>query len=163
MAPGVRLVRRGAGIWVSIQLRSTSRPQFLTISSLLLINILGQGIANVLSRRGFAPMLWPGFTPYEISKLVFDRDFFQRLADVHWPNVWRVRDIDDGPGWQAIFSILSLVGYPMLAAALTWDSLRRFEIVAGRARRRRQPHPASAPGDPVGSPKESLPPLFPDC
>ena len=63
------------GVWISIQLRSTWRAQFLTISSLLLVNIAGQGIANTLSRRGFAPMVWPGFTPYEISKLVFDRDF----------------------------------------------------------------------------------------
>ena len=62
----------------------------------------------MLSRQGFAPMVWPGFTPYEISKLVFDRYFFERLADTQWPQVWRVRDIDDGPGWLAIFSILSL-------------------------------------------------------
>jgi hypothetical protein len=132
------------GVWVSIQLRSTWRAQFLTVASLLLFNIAGQGIANTLSRPGFAPLVWPGFTPYEISKLVFDRYLLDRLADTEWPQVWRIRDIDNGPGWLAIFSILSLVGYTMLAAALTWDSLRRFRIAAGRARRPRHPHPALA-------------------
>jgi hypothetical protein len=143
------------GIWVSIQLRSTWRAQFLTVSSLLLINVAGQGIANILSRQGFAPMIWPGFTPYEISKLVFDRYFLLRLAETHWPHVWWVRDIDDGPGWQAIFSILSVVGYATLAAALTWDALRRFEIVAGRARRPGRPHLAPVRDDPARWPAES--------
>ena len=58
------------GIWISVQLRSTWRAQFLTMASLLLINVFGQGLLNMLSRFGYAPQLWPGFTPYEISKLV---------------------------------------------------------------------------------------------
>jgi hypothetical protein len=36
-----------------------------------------------------------------------------------------------------MFSIMSLVVYALLALLLTWDTLRRFEIVAGRARRKR--------------------------
>ncbi len=132
------------GVWVSIQLRSTWRAQFLTIASLLLVNIAGQAIANFLPRHGFAALVWPGFTPFEISKLVFDRYFFDQLADAEWPQVWRIRDIDNGPGWLAIFSILSLAGYTMLAAALTWDLLRRFRIAAGRAQRPRRPHRAWA-------------------
>ncbi len=60
------------GIWISIQLRSTWRAQFLTISLLLLVNLIGQGVINMLAPRGFAPLDWPGFTPYEVSKLVMD-------------------------------------------------------------------------------------------
>jgi ABC-type transport system involved in multi-copper enzyme maturation permease subunit len=129
------------GVWVSIQLRSTWRAQFLTISGLLLINLAGQGIINTASRRGYAPLIWPGFTPYEISKLVFDPYYFGRLADLPWPQLWRIRDLDDGPAWLAVLSLASLAGYPTLAALLTWDSLRRFPIAAGRARRPGHPHP----------------------
>ena len=68
------------GVWISLQLRSTWRAQFLTIASLLLINVTGQGVLNALSRFGFAPQVWPGFTPYEISKLLLDPQFIQRLA-----------------------------------------------------------------------------------
>jgi ABC-type transport system involved in multi-copper enzyme maturation permease subunit len=137
------------GVWVSIQLRSTWRAQFLTISGLLLMNVAGQGIANTLSRAGFAPQVWPGFTPYELSKLVFDPYLFERVAETQWPQIWRIHDIDSGPGWLATFSILSLAGYATLGAALTWDSLRRFKIAAGRARRPRRPHPARAEPEPL--------------
>ena len=58
------------GLWISLQLRSTWRSQFLTMACLLLINVFGQGVLNMLSRFGFAPQLWPGFTPYEIYKLL---------------------------------------------------------------------------------------------
>ena len=34
------------GVWISLQLRSTWRAQFLTIASLLLINVTGQGVLN---------------------------------------------------------------------------------------------------------------------
>jgi hypothetical protein len=127
------------GVWVSIQLRSTWRAQFLTIACLLLINVVGQGLANALNRHGYAPMVWAGFTPYELSKLVFDPYVLRSPPEIRWPAFWWLRDINDGPGWLAIFSIVSLIGYPMLAAALTWDALRRFSIVAGRARRPRRP------------------------
>ncbi len=68
------------GLWISLQLRSTWRAQFLTIACLLLINVLGQGMLNVLSRFGYAPQLWPGFTPYEIAKLVLDPQFLEYLS-----------------------------------------------------------------------------------
>ncbi len=123
------------GIWISIQLRSTWRAQFLTIAALLLVNVSGQGIINMLSIRGFAPQLWPGFTPYEVGKLVMSTDILQRLSQASWPHLWRFWALDDGLGWLTIFSVISLMAFAVLAAFLTWDALRRFEIVAGRARR----------------------------
>ncbi len=123
------------GIWISIQLRSTWRSQFLTIAALLLVNVSGQGIINTLSIRGFAPQLWPGFTPYEVGKLVLGTEILNRLSQEPWPQAWRIWSLDDGLGWQTIFSIVSLVVYAVLAAFLTWDALRRFETTAGRARR----------------------------
>ncbi len=125
------------GVWISVQLRSTWRAQFLTIALLLLINVTGQGVLNTIATRGFAPVLWPGFTPYEISKLVFNPQIVRSLAEASWPQswFWHLRNIDDGVAWQAIFSVLSLFGYLSLAMLLTWDALRRFEMVAGRARR----------------------------
>jgi ABC-type transport system involved in multi-copper enzyme maturation permease subunit len=125
------------GVWVSIQLRSTWRAQFLTIAGLLLVNVSGQGIINMLSPQGFAPQLWPGFTPYEVSKLIVSPDIPSRLSRTNWPRFWRLWDVDDDLGWVATFSIMSLLIYTSLAAFLTWDALRRFEIVAGRARRSR--------------------------
>jgi hypothetical protein len=45
------------GVSISIELCSTWRAQFLTMASMLLINIFGQGLLNMLSRFGFAPQL----------------------------------------------------------------------------------------------------------
>ena len=126
------------GVWVSLQLRSTWRAQFLTVASLLLINVAGQGILNMRSPFGFAPWVWPGFTPYEISKDFFELNVIRALGEATWPYSWRISDINDGLAWRSIFSILSLLGYGGLAALLTWHSLRRFEVVAGRARRTRK-------------------------
>jgi hypothetical protein len=123
------------GMWISIQLRSTWRAQFLTISLLLLVNLTGQGVINMLSPRGFAPLVWPGFTPYEVSKLVMDIHVRQSFSLATWPSFWRLWDVDDGPGWLATFSVMSLVIYAAFAVMLTLDALRRFEHVAGRARR----------------------------
>jgi hypothetical protein len=125
------------GVWISIQLRSTWRAQFLTIALLLLINLTGQGILNMTSPRGFAPYDWPGFTPYEIAKLAMEPPFFERFDFSGWPRFWRLWDVDESPGWLATFSIISLLGYASVASVLTWLALRRFEVVAGRARRRR--------------------------
>ena len=61
-----------------------------------------------------------------------------------WPRFWRLWDVDGGLGWLTIFSVMSLVIYAGLAAFLTWDALRRFEIVAGRARRAGQIEPDSS-------------------
>jgi ABC-type transport system involved in multi-copper enzyme maturation permease subunit len=128
------------GTWISLQLRSTWRAQFLTIASLLLVNVAGQGVLNMSSRRGFAPQIWPGFTPYEVSKLVLDPFFRVYLSESSWPDFRRLWDVDAGAGWMAAFSMISLAGYATLAAILTCDCLRRFEIVAGRARRPRRAH-----------------------
>jgi hypothetical protein len=133
------------GVWISLELRSTWRAQFLTISCLILVNVTGQGILNLFSRYGFAPQVWPGFTPYEIGKLLLLPDFPGRLAQATWPTSWRISAIDDGVAWLTIVGVLSLVGYSTMACILTWHSLRRFEDVAGRANRRRQSRPA--PGD----------------
>ncbi len=123
------------GMWISIQLRSTWRAQFLTISLLLLVNLIGQGVINMLSPRGYAPLVWPGFTPYEVSKLVMDIHIGQTFAQANWPSFWRLWEVNDGPGWLATFSVMSVVIYAAFGALLTFDALRRFENVAGRARR----------------------------
>jgi hypothetical protein len=139
------------GVWISLQLRSTWRAQFLTMACLLLINVFGQGVLNMLSRLGFAPQLWPGFTPYEISKLMLDTTFIERLSKAQWPRFWWLSTVDDGLAWQTIFSIASLLAYAALATLLTWHTLRRFEIVAGRARRSTTP-PPFVPTDPKDQP-----------
>ena len=133
------------GVWISLHLRSTWRAQFLTMACLLLINVFGQGVLNMLSRFGYAPQLWPGFTPYEISKLILDTRFIERLYDADWPRSFWVSDMNDSPAWQTIFSIASLLAYAGLAALLTWHTLHRFEIVAGRARRPASPTPFGPP------------------
>ena len=119
------------GVWISLQLRSTWRAQFLTMACLLLINVLGQGLLNLLSRFGFAPQLWPGFTPHEISKLLLDRRFIERLSVAQWPRHWSILTVDESPVWQVAFSVVSLLAYAALASLLTWHSLFRYEIVAG--------------------------------
>jgi len=129
------------GVWISLQLRSTWRAQFLTIASLFLINVMGQGLLNGFSRFGFAPWVWPGFTPYEIAKLLPDCQFLERLFSASWPRSWWVSDIDDGPVWQTIFTVLSVLGYAALAAFLTWHTVRRFDVVAGRAHRLKEALP----------------------
>ena len=47
------------------------------MASLLLINVIGQGVLNMLSRFGFAPQLWPGFMPVEVARLILDSQFFE--------------------------------------------------------------------------------------
>jgi len=137
----------GLGVWISLFLRSTWRAQFLTITTLLLINVTGQGVLNALSRFGFAAQLWPGFTPYEISKLLMDPSIVQRLSSTSWPRSWWVSNMDTGPAWQTISTVVSVVGYAVLATLLTWHGLRRFEVTAGRARRLKETPPA-APASP---------------
>ncbi len=127
------------GVWVSMFLRSTWRSQFLTIGLLLLVNVSGQGVLNVLSKYGFASLDGPGFTPYEVGKLVMDPHFFRRFHSAQWPPFWRLWDVDDGPAWMAIFGIMSLAIDAGLAALLTWQAIRRFEVVAGRAFRSDRP------------------------
>lgn len=130
------------GLWISLQLRSTWRAQFLTMGCLLLINVLGQGMLNMLSRFGYAPQLWPGFTPYEIAKLVLDPEFLEHLSSVRWPNYWSISSMNDSLFWPISFSVLSVFAYSALSALLIWHTLHQFEIVAGRARRTPPPPPS---------------------
>jgi ABC-type transport system involved in multi-copper enzyme maturation permease subunit len=130
------------GVSISLQLRSTWRAQFLTMTCLLLINVVGQGVLNMLSRFGFAPQLWPGFSPYEMSKLVLEPQFIENLRAAQWPYSWRIYAMDDGLAWRTIFSIASLLAYTTMAAVLVWHALYRYEIIAGRARRLTVPVPS---------------------
>jgi ABC-type transport system involved in multi-copper enzyme maturation permease subunit len=124
------------GLWISSHLRSTWRAQFLTIACLVLISTVGQVVLNTFSKSGFAPGLWPGLTPYEIAKLLVRSEFFPRCSSAPWPLSWSLSDVDDGPVWQTIASVLSILGYASLATLLNWQVLRRFELVARRARPR---------------------------
>ncbi len=137
------------GLWISMFLRSTWRAQFLTIGLMVLVNVSGQGILNVLSKYGYASLVMPGFTPYEVGKLVLSPDYFRQLGADRWPPFWRLWDVDGGPAWLAIFSLMSLVVYAGLAAVLTWHTIRRFEVVAGRAFRSDRPREVSAAPLPV--------------
>ena len=132
------------GVWVSLHLRSTWRAQFFTVACLIFLNVIGQGIVNLTSRYGYSPQLWPGFTPYEISKLVVQPQFIQQLTLSSLP-FWRIWPIDNSLPWLTALSVASAFGYATLATLLTWLALRRFEVVAGRARRPRKPQPVSSP------------------
>ena len=127
------------GLWVSLQLRSTWRAQFLTIAMLLLDQHHGPSGAQLRHPVRFHPPALAGLHSHEVNQLAFDRGFVHILAATGWPHSWHIRDIDSGIAWQTIFSVLSLLSYATLATLLTWDSLRRFEIAAGRARRSLNP------------------------
>jgi hypothetical protein len=144
------------GVSISLQLRSTWRAQFLTMTCLLLINVVGQGVLNMLSRFGFAPQLWPGFSPYEMSKLLLEAEFLDHLRAAEWPYSWRIYAMDDGLAWRTIFSIASLSAYTVMAAAFVWHALYRFEIIAGRARR----FTAPAPSEPKVTPARAEVPMI---
>jgi hypothetical protein len=124
------------GIWISLHLKSTWRAQFLTISGLLLVNITGQAVLSNVKR--WAPMLWPGFTPYEISKTIFEQTFPKVLFDQAKTWSLYIPEIDSGPVWMAIMSCIGLSSYFLGAIALTLLALSKFEAVAGRARPARQ-------------------------
>jgi hypothetical protein len=121
------------GLWMSTHLRSTWRAQFLTIASLLLINVTGQVALNAFSKFSYAPQLWPGFTPYEISKTLLEPQFRARLAAANWPPSWSVSYIDNGLPWQTILWVLSIVGYAAFTAVLTLDALRAIRNHGGKS------------------------------
>jgi ABC-type transport system involved in multi-copper enzyme maturation permease subunit len=130
------------GVWLSLNLRSTWRAQVLTLSCLFLLNIAGQVFLNLTSRFGFAPQVWPGFTPSEVGKLLLSIDYFDRLRESSWPDFWwRVSSIDNGLPWRVILGAVSVLGYAAFAALVTWHSIRMLEIVAGRASRTREAMP----------------------
>jgi ABC-type transport system involved in multi-copper enzyme maturation permease subunit len=128
------------GIWISLQLKSTWRAQFLTVACLLLINISGQAILSNVQR--WAPLLWPGFTPYEISKTILASNFRREWSAESRPSSLIFSTIEDTPFWNNSFSVLSIVGYGAGALGLTLVSLRVFETVAGRPRISKKSHPA---------------------
>jgi ABC-type transport system involved in multi-copper enzyme maturation permease subunit len=127
------------GTWISLQLKSTWRAQFLTVACLLLTNISGQAILSNVQR--WAPLLWPGFTPYEISKTILAPNFRREWSAESRPSSLISSYVEDTPFWHVSFSILSLVGYGTGALGLTLVSLRAFETVAGRPCIPRKPHP----------------------
>ena len=47
-----------------------------------------------MSQYGYSPQIWPGFTPYEISKLVVQPQFIQQLTPSSLP-FWRIWPIDN--------------------------------------------------------------------
>ena len=120
------------GIWISLQLRSTWRAQFLTIAGLLLLNLTGQAILSNVQR--WAPLLWPGFTPYEVSKTLLSVNFQQEWAANRRPGYLVAWSVDDSLPWLILLGVLSLAIYLVGALTLTIFSLTRFDAVAGRAR-----------------------------
>jgi ABC-type transport system involved in multi-copper enzyme maturation permease subunit len=120
------------GIWISLQLKSTWRAQFLTIAGLLLINLTGQAILSNVQR--WAPFLWPGFTPYEVSKALLSSNIQQEWDANRRPAFWGGWTVDDSPAWLLLLGVFSLAIYLIGAVTLTIFSLARFEAVAGRAR-----------------------------
>ncbi|MFO0889036.1 MAG: ABC transporter permease subunit [Isosphaeraceae bacterium] len=125
------------GVCISLRLRSTWRAQFLTTSCLLLINLLGQAILSNIQR--YAPLLWPGFMPTDISKTIISPSIGPELESEL--RAWGVtlRAVDHGPMWSLLFWVLSLASYLAAAIGLTLLALRQYEGVAGRARRGRTP------------------------
>jgi hypothetical protein len=121
------------GVSVSLQLRSTWRAQFLTTSLLLLINLIGQAILSNVNR--WAPLMWVGFTPYEISKTLLSPHFAREWTEYFNSPRQPLPEMDYGPVWYAIFTTVSLVGYLAGATGLTTLACHLFDRVAGRARR----------------------------
>jgi ABC-type transport system involved in multi-copper enzyme maturation permease subunit len=120
------------GVCISLQLRSTWRAQFLATSLLFLINVLGQAILSNVKR--WAPMMWPGFTPYEVSKTLLSTLFAREWSD-YFRSPGPLPDMDYGPIWSTIFTVVSLTCYLAAAAGLTCLACHLFDRVAGRARR----------------------------
>ena len=83
-------------------------------------------------------MLWPGFSPYEISKTLLSPNIGLEWEAHAKSWTLTVPDVDDGPIWSLIFWLINLACYLAGALGLTWLCLRRFEATAGRARRKRK-------------------------
>jgi hypothetical protein len=146
------------GVWVSLHLKSSWRAQFLTVSGLLLINLLGQTALNLL--RYPAPLVFPGFMPAQLGRVLFRPGFQESFAASRpWPGSFRsfIEDIDSGEFWTAVLAVLSLVIYSGLAAGLSWHALCLFEKAAGRPQRPKHPVPRSDQDEPGLEPSEALP------
>jgi ABC-type transport system involved in multi-copper enzyme maturation permease subunit len=123
------------GIRVSLWANSTWRAQTLTLSLLFLFNLTGQGIMNCFPSHRVP--LFPGFMPLQLGRMLVFPGFVGTLAEFPWPMSFRPEDIDDGPVWTVILSLLTLVAYTIGAFLLTRSALRAFEVAAGRPRRSR--------------------------
>jgi len=128
------------GVWVSVRLRSTWRAQFLTVALLFLANITGQAAWGAL--RPFAPIIAPGMMPVHVAWAVLPRGVWDQVAAgfhvarTHLGRGDRLLEVvDSGDFWSLTVAVLALAVYAGLTRALRWDLLRRFEVVAGRARR----------------------------
>ncbi|QEH32043.1 ABC-2 family transporter protein [Aquisphaera giovannonii] len=121
------------GLWISLHLRSTWRAQFLTVSVLLLVNLLGQAALNL--HHYPIPMIWPGFAPYDLSKSILSPRFPDALKAEAADWKYRSWDIDDGFLWTATFLALGLAVYAAATIGLGKLCLLKFDDVAGRARR----------------------------
>ena len=112
------------------------------MACLLLINVFGQGVLNMLSRFGFAPQIWPGFTPARNQQTDhWMLDSFERLCGRPLaPVTGGLRTSTTAPPGRPSSAWSSLSAYAALATLLTWHTLHRFEIVAGTGSPLHTPH-----------------------
>jgi hypothetical protein len=136
------------GVCISLQLRSTWRAQFLTTSVLLLINLIGQAILSNVNR--WAPLMWPGFTPYEISKTLLSSHFLREWAYEFSSARGQFPVMDYGPLWSTVIATWSLLAYLGASIGLTLLAYHHFDRVAGRARRPLLNRPEPDTAKPVG-------------
>jgi ABC-type transport system involved in multi-copper enzyme maturation permease subunit len=134
------------GVWISLRFRTNWLAQVLTISALFLVTVSGQMLLDVLADFGIAPQVSVGFTPGDVARLLLTPAFLHDLAAASWTVSLRVSAMDNSVAWRTIFSIVSVLGYAAFAALLTWGTLHRFDIAAGRARRPKWAHPAEEAG-----------------
>jgi ABC-type transport system involved in multi-copper enzyme maturation permease subunit len=133
------------GLWISLQLRSTWRAQFLTLSFLFLINLLGQGAYGVLWPFQFP--IWPGLMPVELARNAYRPDEWHSVAATLANGSFSSDLSPVGSPFRSLSGVFlgacSVLTYATLAGLLTWAALRRFEIAAGRPRRAFRRHPKS--------------------
>jgi len=132
------------GVWVSLQFRSTWRAQFMTISGLLLMNVIGQTIVGVF--RPYSASLWPGFMPVHVATALFGPDHlaaFRAGTGTALAQSFTLEALNWQPFWATVLDGLAVVFYGGLAALLVWAALVKFERVAGRPKRSRRARPAA--------------------
>lgn len=135
----VDVVFAGAfGVWVSLQLRSTWRAQFMALAGLLLINVAGQTVLGLI--QSYPSYLWPGFMPVSVATAVFAPDFPARFVEASRAASFSRFSLDDviwNPFWTLVLDVLSVIFYGSFTVVLAAASRARFERVAGRAVRPR--------------------------
>ena len=121
------------GVWISLQLRSTWRAQFLTMACLLLDQRPRPGMLNMLSRFGFAPQLWPGSRRTRSASWSWMTSS-SSVSRAAMAPILAVSTMDDSLAWQDHLQRRQRAELCRVSQRfLTWHTLRRFEIVAGRA------------------------------